>query len=436
MRLISTNGGDRSIAYRDAIFESMTADGGLYTPRRLDPLPQSTLASFRDSDFGTISSTLARHLLVEEFDNETLDEIVATALDFPIPLTALADGIHQLELFHGPTLAFKDVGARFMARTMRACNRTDERLTVLVATSGDTGSAVADAFLGLENTRIIVLFPDGQVSDLQERQFTTLGENVRALAVQGTFDDCQKLAKTAFADGDLRRRVPLTSANSINIGRLLPQVFYYFGAWAQLPPSDRDLVFCTPSGNFGNLTAGLMAKRLGLPVDGFVAATNINDVVPAYLASGSYRPRPSERTISNAMDVGEPSNLARIIHLYGGDLDHLRGDVSAFSATDEETRTCIREVYDTTGRILDPHTAVGWFGLARELAERQTPTDAILIATAHPAKFRDVVEPVIGAKIELPERLAVHLEKERRVTPIGTAYEELRSVLLEDRPAF
>ena len=436
MRLISTNGGDRSIAYRDALFESMAADGGLYTPRKLDPIPQSTLASFRDSDFGTISSTLARHLLGEEFDNETLDEIVATALDFPVPLTELTDGIHQLELFHGPTLAFKDVGARFMARTMRACNRTDERLTVLVATSGDTGSAVADAFLGLENTRIIVLFPDGQVSDLQERQFTTLGENVRALAVQGTFDDCQKLAKTAFADGDLRRRVPLTSANSINIGRLLPQVFYYFGAWAQLPPSDRDLVFSTPSGNFGNLTAGLMAKRLGLPVDGFVAATNINDVVPAYLESGTYRPRPSERTISNAMDVGDPSNLARIIHLYGGDLDHLRGDVSAFSATDEETRRCIREVYDTTGRILDPHTAVGRLGLARELAERQTPTDAILIATAHPAKFREVVEPVIGAEIEIPERLAVHLEKERRVTPIGTVYEELRSVLLEDRPAF
>ena len=436
MRLISTNGGDRSIAYRDALFESMAADGGLYTPRKLDPIPQSTLASFRDSDFGTISSTLARHLLGEEFDNDTLDEIVATALDFPVPLTELTDGIHQLELFHGPTLAFKDVGARFMARTMRACNRTDERLTVLVATSGDTGSAVADAFLGLENTRIIVLFPDGQVSDLQERQFTTLGENVRALAVQGTFDDCQKLAKSAFADGDLRRRVSLTSANSINIGRLLPQVFYYFGAWAQLPPSDRDLVFCTPSGNFGNLTAGLMAKRLGLPVDGFVAATNINDVVPAYLESGTYRPRPSERTISNAMDVGDPSNLARIIHLYGGDLDHLRGDVSAFSATDEETRRCIREVYDTTGRILDPHTAVGRLGLARELAERQTPTDAILIATAHPAKFREVVEPVIGAEIEIPERLAVHLEKERRVTPIGTVYEELRSVFLEDRPAF
>ncbi len=432
MQLISTNGGDQSIAYRDALFESMAADGGLYTPRKLDPIPPSILASFSGADFVAIAKTLARHLLGDEFDNETLDEIVESALDFPIPLAALADGIHLLELFHGPTLAFKDVGARFMARTMRACNRADERLTVLVATSGDTGSAVADAFLGLSNTRIVVLFPDGQVSELQERQFTTLGENVRALAVQGTFDDCQKLAKTAFADGDLRRRAPLTSANSINIGRLLPQIFYYFGAWAQLPPSDRDLVICTPSGNFGNLTAGLMAKRLGLPVNRFVAATNINDVVPEYLASGSYRPRPSKRTISNAMDVGDPSNLTRIIHLYGGDLDHLRRDVAAFSANDEETRRCIREVYDATGRILDPHTAVGRLGLARELAECRKPTDAILIATAHPAKFREVVEPVIGAEIELPDRLAVHLEKERQVTTIEPVYEELRAILLAD----
>ncbi len=432
MQLISTNGGNHITEYREALFESMAADGGLYTPRRLDPIPPSTLASFRGADFKAVSKALARHLLGDEFDNETLDEIVESALDFPIPLTALTDGIHELELFHGPTLAFKDVGARFMARTMRACNRADDRLTVLVATSGDTGSAVADAFLGLSNTRIVVLFPDGQVSDLQERQFTTLGENVRALAVQGTFDDCQKLAKTAFADGDLRRRVPLTSANSINIGRLLPQVFYYFGAWAQLPRSDLDLIFCTPSGNFGNLTAGLMAKRLGLPVDRFVAATNINDVVPEYLASGTYRPRPSERTISNAMDVGDPSNLTRIIHLYDGDLDHLRRDVCAFSATDADTRRCIREVYDTTGRILDPHTAVGYLGLGQALAERRAPTDAILIATAHPAKFRDVVEPVIGAEVELPERLAVHLEKERQVIPIGPIYEELREILLED----
>ena len=433
MKLISTNGGTPAITFREALFESMSADGGLYTPERLDPLSRAERSSLRGGDFPAVAGRLARHLLGTEFDADTLEESVTTALDFPIPLTELSDGVHLLELFHGPTLAFKDVGARFMARTMRACHRADERLTILVATSGDTGSAVADAFLGLENTRIVVLFPDGQVSELQERQFTTLGDNVRALAVQGTFDDCQKLAKTAFADNELRRCLPLTSANSINIGRLLPQIFYYFGAWAQLPRSDSDLLFCIPSGNFGNLTAGLMAKRLGLPVSRFVAATNINDVVPEYLESGRYRPRPSERTISNAMDVGDPSNLARIVHLYGGDLDALRRDVAATSVTDAETRRCIREVHDATGRILDPHTAVGYIGLRRELSGRSEPADAILIATAHPAKFREVVGPAIGNEVPLPSRLGAHLEKERQVTPIGPAYEELCSVLLDDR---
>ena len=322
MQLISTNGGDRPIAYRDALFESMTADGGLYTPGELTPISPSTVASFREADFGAISTTLARHLLGKEFDTDTLTRSSRPRWTFRFRSSSSRTAVHLLELFHGPTLAFKDVGARFMARTMRACHRTDERLTILVATSGDTGSAVADAFLGLANTRIVVLFPDGQVSDLQERQFTTLGENVRALAVQGTFDDCQKLAKTAFADDDLRRRIPLTSANSINIGRLLPQIFYYFGAWAQLPPSDRDLVFCTPSGNFGNLTAGLMAKRLGLPVDGFVAATNINDVVPEVpRRAGPTAPaHPSARSRTPWMWATRRTST-RIIHLYDGDLD-------------------------------------------------------------------------------------------------------------------
>ncbi len=432
MRLISTNGQSPAITFREALFQSMASDGGLTTPERLDPLSATVCSALRGQDFPTVAGALARHLLADEFAVDQLDEIVASALDFPIPLIELSDKIHLLELFHGPTLAFKDVGARFMARTMHACHRADERLTILVATSGDTGSAVADAFQGLEKTRIVVLFPDGQVSDLQERQFTTLGDNVLALAVQGNFDDCQRLAKAAFTDNDLRDRVPLTSANSINIGRLLPQIFSYFGAWAQLPTSERDLVFSTPSGNFGNLTAGLMAKRLGLPVNRFVAATNINDVVPEYLQSGRYRPRPSQRTISNAMDVGDPSNLARIIHLYDGDLAAIRRDVGAWSATDEETRRTIREVHDSTGRILDPHTAVGYLGLQRELHGRNRPADAVLIATAHPAKFREVVEPVIGTAVELPSRLAAHLEQERQITPIGPVYDELKEVLLED----
>jgi len=250
--------------------------------------------------------------------------------------------------------------------------------------------------------------------------------------VQGTFDDCQRLAKRAFADVELRRRVPLTSANSINIGRLLPQIFYYFGAWAQLPASDRPLVIATPSGNFGNLTAGLMAKRLGLPTARFVAATNANDVSPEYLSSGAYHPRASRRTISNAMDVGDPSNLARILHLYRHDLDAIRRDVGSWSASDDETRSCIGDVYRRTGRVLDPHTAVGYRCLRRELDATPDAVDAILVATAHPAKFREVVEPVIGTEIELPERLAVHLRKARRVTPIEPVYDELRAILIDD----
>ena len=430
MRLVSTNGSPVELSFRDALFQSMAADGGLFTPIDLPPLPTNTVVGLRDRPFPEIAGELARHLLRGEFDAGVLDGIVEDALNFPVPLAPLDPRTHLLELYHGPTLAFKDVGARFMARAMRACRSGDGLLTVLVATSGDTGSAVADAFLGLPDTRIVVLFPDGQVSALQERQFTTLGDNVSALAVQGTFDDCQRLAKAAFADHDLGRRVRLTSANSINIGRLLPQIFSYFAAWAQLPPSDRRLVISVPSGNFGNLTAGLMAKRLGLPVSRFVAATNANDVVPEYLRSGRYRPRPSERTISSAMDVGDPSNLARILHLYANDLDALRRDVGAWSATDDETRECIGSVHRRTGRVLDPHTAVGLLGLQRELAGSSRDVDGVVIATAHPAKFREVVEPVIGEEVELPARLAAHLDKERRVTPIEPVFDDLRTILL------
>jgi threonine synthase len=432
MRLVSTNGSSPAVSFRKALFQSLAPDGGLYTPESLPALSSADLENLRGADFVTIARTLARHLLDGELDPATLDGVVSDALDFEVPLVELEDGIRVLELFHGPTLAFKDVGARFMARTMRVCRQEGAELTVLVATSGDTGSAVAHAFLGLAGTRIVVLFPDGQVSPLQERQFSTLGDNVRALAVQGTFDDCQRLAKAAFADGGLGDRLALTSANSINIGRLLPQIFYYAAVWAQLPESDRELVVCVPSGNFGNLTAGLMARRLGLPVDLFVAATNVNDVVPQFLSTGEYHPRDSLRTISNAMDVGDPSNLARIVHLVDGDLDALRRELVASSHDDAATRTCMREVYRRTGKILDPHTAVGHLGLRRQLERRGRPAEGVLLATAHPAKFGDVVHDAIGIDVELPERLAVCLERERRVTPIAPQIGELKAVLLEE----
>jgi threonine synthase len=430
MRLVSTNGHSPPSDFRRALFQPLAPDGGLYTPEALAPLASDLREGLRGEGFQSVARAITHHLLGDEFDLETLDRVVDEALDFPIPLVRLDDGVYLLELFHGPTLAFKDVGARFMARVMAVCHSGDEDLTVLVATSGDTGSAVAQAFLGLEGARIVVLFPDGQVSETQERQFTTLGDNVQALAVQGTFDDCQRLAKQAFSDQGLRKRIHLNSANSINIGRLLPQIFYYFAAWAQLAESNRDLVFCVPSGNFGNLTAGLMAKRLGLDVDGFVAATNINDVVPKYLQSGAYVPRPSKRTISNAMDVGDPSNLARILHLYSDDLDALRADLASSAHTDEATESCIREVYEATGQILDPHTAVGYLGLRQTLVGRDRPTDAVLLATAHPAKFADTVGKAIGIEVDLPQRLEVHLRRERRVTPMAPRYEELEQFLV------
>jgi threonine synthase len=432
MRLVSTNGHSPSSDFRRAIFQSLAPDGGLYTPERLTPLAPDEREAFHGEGFQFVAKRIAHHLLGDEFDLETLDLVVGEALDFEIPLVRLADGAYLLELFHGPTLAFKDVGARFMARVMATCHSGDEYLNVLVATSGDTGSAVAQAFLGLEGTRIVVLFPDGQVSKVQERQFTTLGDNVQALAVQGTFDDCQRLAKRAFSDERLRKQIHLTSANSINIGRLLPQIFYYFAAWAQLEDQGSDLVFCVPSGNFGNLTAGLMAKRLGLNVDTFVAATNINDVVPRYLQSGIYRPEPSKRTISNAMDVGDPSNLARIVHLYAGDLEGLRADLASSSHTDEATTRCIREVNENTGAVLDPHTAVGYLGLQQVIGESDRPTNAILLGTAHPAKFGDTVGKAIGGEVEIPQRLAAHLGRDRRVTPMTARYEELLEILLSD----
>jgi len=429
MKLVSTSGHSPPSDFRNALFQSLAPDGGLYTPELLTPLAPHIRTALRGKGLQEIAKTIARHLIGDEFELASLDQIVGDALDFPIPLTRLEDGVHLLELFHGPTLAFKDVGARFMARIMGLCRSGDDELTVLVATSGDTGSAVAQAFLGLEGTRIVVLFPEGQVSDVQERQFTTLGDNVQALAVSGTFDDCQQLAKRAFSDETLRQRVRLTSANSINIGRLLPQIFYYFSAWAQLPDGHRDLVFCVPSGNFGNLTAGLMAKRLGLDVDGFVAATNINDVVPQYLLTGSYSPRPSQRTISNAMDVGDPSNFARILHLYDQDLDALRSDLSSSCHTDEDTLRCIRDVFDSSGVLLDPHTAVGLLGLRKLQKMRDRPMDAILLGTAHPAKFGNIVGEAAGVEVPLPQRLAAHLERDRKVTPIATDYDELVKVL-------
>jgi threonine synthase len=377
---------------------------------------------------------VGRHLLGDQLDEGSLTELVADALDFPIPLVRLEDGLYVLELFHGPTAAFKDVGARVMARLMsRLRERDDGTLTVLTATSGDTGGAVAHAFFGLPETQVIVLYPSGRVSPLQERQFATLGGNVQAVAVDGTFDDCQRLAKQALADRELQGALRLTSANSINIGRLLPQTTYYAHAWAQLPQETGDVIVAVPSGNFGNLTAGLIAKRLGIPIQHFVAATNVNDVVPEYLRTGRFQPRSARPTISSAMDVGNPSNFARVLALYGGSHEDIRRDVVGRSFTDDQTRECIRDVYERHGYVLDPHSAVGYLGLRRELAEHRCGV-GVFLATAHPGKFAEIVEPAIDCSVPLPEALESYLHREPVSVAIEPSLLAVRALLLGEEP--
>jgi threonine synthase len=348
---------------------------------------------------------------------------VEDGLDFPVPLVQVTERIWVLELFHGPTLAFKDIGARVQARLLH--HFTDGTpLTILVATSGDTGSAVAQAFYGVPDTRVVVLYPEGQVSDVQEAQMASLGGNIRALSVHGTFDDCQRLVKQAFADDDLRAHVWLTPANSLNVGRLLPQVFYYF----QLLGLERPLV-SVPSGNFGNLTAGLIARRLGLPVEGFVAATNVNDVVPAYLRTGHYEPRPSIRTVANAMDVGTPSNFERIQWLYDHDFEAIRRDITGAVFDDSTVVAEIANVYRRHGYLLDPHGAIAWLALNEKLDSAVPGATGVFLATAHPAKFREVVEPAIGETVPLPPVLAASLGRPRHSIPMPADYAALNEFL-------
>jgi threonine synthase len=410
MALVSTRVGGETVTWRQAVADGLVPDGGLYVPARLEPLAPADVERLRGASLVQVGRRLGGHLLAGELPDREWDAIVADALNFPIPLLGLADRLSVLELFHGPTFAFKDVGARLLARLLAAFHDAGDPITVLVATSGDTGGAVAQAFHGVPGTRVVVLYPEGQVSAVQEAQFTTLGGNVTAVAVAGTFDDCQRLVKAAFASPDLRARVRLTSANSINIGRLLPQAFYY--AWASLqtpaPP-----VFSVPSGNFGNLTAGLLAWRLGFPAAGFIAPTTVNDTVPRYLATGRYEPRPSRVTLANAMDVGDPSNLERMRWLFADDVDRMREVVHTRAFTDDEVREAIHELCDRYGYVADPHTAIGYLGAARVPGWPGAPR--IVLATAHPAKFREVVEPVLGRAVPLPPALEAALARERRV---------------------
>jgi threonine synthase len=430
MKWVSTRGISPPITFIDALFAGTAPDGGLYMPERLDPLPTGTLERLAGADIVTIGATVGAHLLKDEITDAAMNAVVRDALGFPIPLVQITDRTWVLELFHGPTLAFKDVGARVQARLLH--HFTDGTpLTILVATSGDTGSAVAQAFHRVPDSRVVVLYPEGKVSDVQEAQMASLDDNVTALAVQGTFDDCQRLVKQAFADDELRRHVWLTPANSINLGRLLPQVFYYFvlaGGPATGGPSKGAPIVSVPSGNFGNLTAGLIAKRIGLPIRRFVAATNVNDSVPVYLKSGHYEPRPSIATVANAMDVGAPSNFERVQALYGSDLAALRQDVEGFAYGDARIVAEIAGVHRRHGYVLDPHSAIAWMALQDALTEDPT-AHGVFLATAHPAKFREIVEPAIGEPVPLPPELADALSRPRKSISMPAEYSALERFL-------
>ncbi len=427
----STSNSAHRVDLKEAILRSLPPDNGLYMPDALPVLGPDFWTIWRGLSFPETGYAVAHAFFHEDVPAAALKEIVEGALTFDAPLVTLAPGDHILELFHGPTLAFKDFGARFMARLMAWLVRDDDRdLTVLVATSGDTGGAVASAFHRVPGTRVIILYPKGKVSGLQEKQLTTLGDNIAALEIDGSFDDCQRLVKSAFLDRELSERLNLTSANSINLARLVPQSFYYIHSARRLPEGV-DPVFVVPSGNFGNLTAGLLAMKLGLPVGKFIAATNINDVVPAYLESGDYQPRPSAATISNAMDVGAPSNFARMQAIFARSWDAMRRMIEGFSFTDDQTRAAIREVKSLYGYEIDPHGAVGWLA-ARAWRAAHRATATITLETAHPAKFIDVMEQEIGS-VEIPERLAILAGREKSAVRLPADENVFKDWLLSQR---
>lgn len=420
MRFVSTRGRAPSIDFPSALFEGLAPDGGLYVPERIERLPIESLGGATLPELGV---EISRHYLGPSIATLDLSRLLNAALDFPIPTVAVGDGLSALELFHGPTFAFKDIGARVMARLMAYFNTGDQELTVLVATSGDTGSAVGQAFFGLDGTRVVVLFPEQGVTPVQNAQFTTLGGNVTAVAVSGTFDDCQRLVKEAFAS-DLRQHVRLTSANSINIGRLLPQVFYYAHAAMQ---SNQPPVVSVPSGNFGNLTAGLWAQRAGFRIQRFVAATTINDTVPRYLEAGRYEPRPSVATLANAMDVGNPSNLERIRWLFQDKLGAMRRALMPSVHTDDQVRHAIRQLWARHRYLVDPHGAIAALGAMASGPSAEAPH--LFLATAHPGKFRETVEPLTGGSIALPEPLLQAMNRPRIVERIAPTLAQLRGIL-------
>ena len=431
MNYYSTNQSAPVVSLREAVVKGLAPDKGLYMPESIPHLPEVFFDEIGRFGLITIARTVARAFFGEDIPQTKLDEIVADTLNFDIPLVKVEDGIYALELFHGPTFAFKDVGARFMARMLSyfVQEQRQEEVKVLVATSGDTGSAVANGFLGVKGIRVFVLYPSGKVSDIQEAQFTTLGKNIVALEIDGTFDDCQALVKSAFMDEELNLQMNLTSANSINVARFLPQSFYYFYAYAQLARQgiSTDVILSVPSGNLGNLTAGLFAKRMGLPIKRFIAANNRNDVFREYLQSGKYTPRPSVQTIANAMDVGSPSNFDRILNLYGHSHEAISKDISGYRFSDEEIQSAIKRVYEESDYLLDPHGACAYMALKES---RKVGETGIFLATAHPAKFKETVENCIGKEIEIPKGLEAFTKQKKQSLPLPREFAAFKKALI------
>lgn len=427
MKYFSLNHNAPQVSFQEAVVQGLAPDRGLYFPESITPLPHSFFENMENLTHEEIALEAIKQFVGDEIPEAELQRIIAETLCFDFPCVPVEDDIYSLELFHGPTMAFKDVGARFMSRCLGYFNRNDDKkVTVLVATSGDTGGAVASGFLGVKGVEVVILYPSGKVSEIQERQLTTLGKNIKALEVEGVFDDCQDMVKKAFLDDSLRHK-NLTSANSINIARWLPQMFYIFFAYRQLKKNNKPIILSCPSGNFGNICAGIMAKRLGLPIAHFVASTNANDTVPRFLEKGHYDPKPSVATISNAMDVGNPSNFIRIQELYHHDLSEFEKDFSSYSFTDAETEATIQDIYNRTGYIAEPHGAVGYLGLKKEMA-KQPGSIGVFLETAHPIKFLDVVEPLLGMTLSIPSQIHSVLDKEKVSTKIKT-YEDLKNFL-------
>lgn len=430
MMYYSTNNRQHKVSLKEAIIKGIADDNGLFMPEKINVLPKSFFDQIEDHSLQEISFEVAKQFFGGDVDHDALKEIVYDSLNFPIPLVPIKQDLYALELFHGPTLAFKDVGGRFMARMLNYFTKDQhEEIIVLVATSGDTGSAVANGFLGVEGIKVGILYPKNKVSNIQEKQFTTLGQNITAFEVDGTFDDCQAMVKQAFRDDALRQTLNLTSANSINIARLIPQSFYYFHGYAQLPDKQKETIICVPSGNYGNITAAIIAKRMGLPIQHLIAATNVNDVVPEFLRTSIYTPRESVQTIANAMDVGDPSNFARILDLYDHSYEAIKTDISGYSCSDSTIRKTIAEVYRSSNYLLDPHGAVGYNALTEAL--KNSNKQGFFIGTAHPAKFNEVVEGIIHEPVVIPERLEHFMHGTKQSIETSTDYAEFRERLMK-----